>query len=158
VVWIDDHTLAVGLGYRTNGEGIRQLKEFCSDFVDEFVVVPLPHWKGPGDVLHLMSLISPVDHDLAVVYSRLLPVPFREWLLHRGIQLLDVPDSEFETMACNILAVSPRKCIMISGNSKTKQILEDRGVEVWVYGGEEISKKGAGGPTCLTMSLLRERV
>lgn len=156
VVWIDARTLAVGLGYRTNEEGIRQLKELSRGIVDEFIVVPLPHWKGPGDVLHLMSLISPVDHDLAVVYSRLLPVPFREWLLRRSIRLLDVPDSEFETMACNILAVSPRKCIMISGNPQTKQILEDKGIEVWEYGGEEISMKGAGGPTCLTRPLLRE--
>ncbi len=156
VVWIDERTVAVGLGYRTNEEGIRQLKELIRDIVDEFIVVPLPHWKGPGDVLHLMSLISPVDHDLAVVYSRLLPVPFREWLLRRGIQLLDISDSEFETMACNILAVSPRKCIMISGNPQTKQMLGDKGIEVWEYGGEEISMKGAGGPTCLTRPLLRE--
>ncbi len=156
VVWIDACTLAVGLGYRTNEEGIRQLKELTRDMVDEFIVVPLPHWKGPGNVLHLMSLISPVDHDLAVVYSRLLPVPFREWLLRRGIQLLEVSDSEFESMACNILAVSPRKCIMISGNPQIKQLLEDKGVEVWEYGGEDVSKKGAGGPTCLTRPLLRE--
>jgi len=158
VVWIDARTLAVGLGYRTNEEGIRQLKKLIRDIVDEFVVVPLPHWKGPADVLHLMSLISPIDHDLAAVYSRLLPVPFREWLVRRGIQLLEVPDSEFENMACNILAVSPRNCLMISGNSHTKQMLEDKGVEVWEYGGEEISKKGAGGPTCLTRPLLREKV
>lgn len=156
VVWIDERTLAVGLGYRTNEEGIRQLKKLIRDIVDEFIVVPLPHWKGPGDVLHLMSLLSPVDHDLAVVYSRLLPVPFREWLLRRGIRLLEVSDSEYETMACNILAVSPRKCIMIAGNPQTKQMLEDKGIEVWEYGGEDISKKGAGGPTCLTRPLLRE--
>ncbi len=156
VVWIDECTLAVGLGYRTNEEGVRQLKELIKDIVDEFIVVPLPHWTVPGDVLHLMSLLSPIDHDLAVVYSRLLPVPFREWLLRRGIQLLDIPDSEFETMACNILAVSPRKCIMISGNPQTKQMLEDKGIEICEYGGEDISKKGAGGPTCLTRPLLRE--
>jgi N-dimethylarginine dimethylaminohydrolase len=158
LVWFDERTLAVGLGYRTNGEGIRQLKALTRHFVDEFVVVPLPHWKGPDDVLHLMSLISPVDHDLAAVYSRLLPVPFKEWLLRRGIRLLEVPDSEFETMACNILAVSPKKCIMISGNPQTKQMLEDKGIKVWEYAGEEISKKGGGGPTCLTRPLLRERV
>jgi N-dimethylarginine dimethylaminohydrolase len=157
VVWFDERTLTVGLGYRTNEEGIRQLKALTRHFVDEFVVVPLPHWKGPGDVLHLMSLISPVDHGLAVVYSRLLPVSFRDWLVRRGIQLLEVPDSEYETMACNILAVSPRKCIMISGNPQTKKILEDKNIEVWEYGGEEISRKGAGGPTCLTRPLLRER-
>jgi arginine deiminase len=156
VVWVDERTVALGLGYRTNEEGIRQLKELTSEFVDEFIVVPLPHWKGPADVMHLMSLISPIDHDLAVVYSRLMPVPFRKWLLDRGIQLLDVPDSEFETMACNILAVSPRKCLMISGNPETKQMLEDKGAEVREYKGEEISIKGAGGSTCLTRPLRRE--
>lgn len=158
IVWLDERILAVGRGYRTNDEGIRQLKELTRDFIDEFVVVPLPHWKGPEDVMHLMSLISPVDRDLAVVYSRLLPVPFREHLLQRGIKLIEVPDEEFETMACNILAVAPRKCVMISGNPHTKKMLKDEGVEVWEYRGEEISKKGAGGPTCLTQPLLRERI
>lgn len=156
VVWIDKRTLAVGRGYRTNDQGIRQLKELTAGFVDELVVVSLPHWQGPADVLHLMSLISPIDYNLAVVYSRLLPVSFREWLLARGIELLEVPDSEYERMACNILAVAPRKCIMLSGNARTKKMLEDEGVEVWEYSGKEISFKGAGGPTCLTRPLLRK--
>jgi N-dimethylarginine dimethylaminohydrolase len=156
VVWVDEHTLAVGQGYRTNDEGIRQLRQLTAGFVDELVVVPLPHWNGPDDVLHLMSLISPIDHNLAVVYSKLLPVPFREWLLVRQIKLLEVPDAEYETMACNILAVAPRKCIMLSGNPRTKAMLEAEGVEVWEYEGEEISRKGAGGPTCLTRPILRE--
>ena len=156
VVWLDERTLAVGRGYRTNDEGIRQLKELTSDIIDEYVVVPLPHWKGPEDVMHLMSLISPVDHGLAVVYSNLLPVPFLERLLKRGIKLLDVPDDEFETMGCNILAMAPGKCVMVSGNPQMKRMLEHEGVEVWEYAGEEISRKGAGGPTCLTQPLLRE--
>ena len=156
LVWMDERTVAVGSGYRTNQEGIRQLKEFTDGLVDEFIVVPLPHWKGPEDVMHLMSLISPVRHDLAVVYPRLLPVPFRDWLMKRGIQLIEVPDSEFETMACNILAVRPGMCLMIEGNPRTKQMLEAEGIEVLEYKGEEISKKGAGGPTCLTRPLLRE--
>jgi len=157
VVWIDRRTVAVGLGYRTNEEGIRQLKTLTTNLVNEYVVVPLPHWEGPDDVMHLMSLISPVDQDLAVVYSRLLPVPFREWLLQRGIRLLEVPDSEYETMGCNIFTVAPRKCIMISGNPQTKRMLEEKGIEVFEYQGEEISRKGAGGPTCLTRPLLRVR-
>jgi arginine deiminase len=157
LVWIDERTVAVGLGYRTNEEGVRQIKELTSDSVDEYVMVPLPHWKGPEDVMHLMSLISPVRRDLAVVYSRLLPVPFREWLLQREIRLLEVPDSEFETMGCNVLAVAPGECIMISGNPQTKRLLEEAGVHVYEYEGEEISRKGAGGPTCLTRPLLREK-
>lgn len=155
VVILDERTLAVGQGYRSNNEGIRQMKELTRGFIEEFVVVPLPHWQGPDDVLHLMSFISPVDHDLAVVYSRIMPVPFREWLLRRRIKLLEVPDSEYETMACNILAVAPRKCIMLAGNHRTKKLLEDEGVEIWEYKGEHISKKGAGGPTCLTRPLMR---
>jgi len=156
VVWFDERTLAVGRGYRTNYEGIRQLKELTADLIDEFVVVPLPHWQGPSDCLHLMSLISPVDRNLAVVYSKLLPVSFREWLINRGIKLLEVPDSEFPTMACNVLTLAPSKYIMISGNPQTKEMLENEGAQVWEYDGEEISLKGAGGPTCLTRPILRE--
>jgi N-dimethylarginine dimethylaminohydrolase len=158
VVWLDERSVAVGWGYRTNSEGIRRFKELTKDLVDEFMVVPLPHWEGSDDVMHLMSLISPVHHDLAVVYSRLLPVPFREWLLNRGIRLLEVPDSEFETMACNVLAVAPGQCVMIAGNPQTKRLLEGASVEVYEYKGEEISRKGAGGPTCLTRPILREQI
>lgn len=157
IVWFDKRTLAVGLGYRTNQEGVRQLKTLLPDELDECIEVPLPHWEGPEGVMHLMSLISPVRRDLAVVYSRLLPVPFREWLQKRGIRIIEVPDSEFETMACNVLALASRHCIMIEGNPATRRMLEDAGVEVHEYRGEEISRKGAGGPTCLTRPLFRKR-
>jgi len=156
VVWLGHNRLAVGLGYRTNAEGIRQLEELTKDLVEEFVVVPLIHWSGPEDVLHLMSMISPIDRDTVVVHSRLLPVPFRQWLIERGMKLIDIPDDEYATMACNILALAPRKCIMIEGNPKTKQMLENEGCTVWEYKGQEISKVGSGGPTCLTRPLLRE--
>lgn len=156
IVWLDEKTLAVGQGYRTNAEGIRQLKNLTADLVDEFIVVPLVHWSGPADVLHLMSMISPIDNDLAVVYSRLMPVPFRQYLIERGMTLVEVPDDEYDTMACNILATAPRKCIMLDGNPKTRARLEEKGVEVRVFRGDNISHLGAGGPTCLTRPLLRQ--
>jgi len=155
IVWFDERTLAVGEGYRTNAEGIRQLKELTSGLVDEFIVVSLPHWNGPGDVLHLMSMISPIDRDIAAVYSRLMPVRFREWLLDREMELIEIPDSEYDSMACNILATAPRRCVMLAGNSITKRLLEEAGAVVREYVGDEISKKGAGGPTCLTRPLRR---
>jgi len=158
VFWVDERTLAVGRGYRTNDEGIRQLRLLLGDSVDELIVVPLPHWRGPGDVMHLMSLVSPVDRDLAVVYSPLLPVPFRELLLDRGIRLVEVPDQEFETMGTNVLAVKPRVCIALAGNLITRQRLQAAGAIVAGYEGGEISVKGAGGPTCLTRPLSRRKV
>ena len=156
VVWIDERTLAVGRGYRTNDEGIRQLRQLLKDLVDEIVVVPLPHWRGPSDVLHLMSLISPIAYQLALVYSRLLPVPFREWLLAREITLLEVPDEEYDSMGCNVLAMAPQKCLLLAGNPRTTALLINAGVEVWEYAGAEISLQGAGGPTCLTRPIWRE--
>ena len=155
LIWLDGRTLAAGLGARTNAEGIRQLEALVGRFFDELIVVPLPDYPGRHDVLHLMSLISPVDRDLAVVYSRLLPDEFRETLRDRGIQLVEVPDDEFETMGCNVLALGPRECLMLSGNPKTRAALEKAGASVRVYDGVEISLKGGGGPTCLTRPLVR---
>jgi len=146
----------VGQGYRTNAEGIRQFRDLLADSIGDLLVVPLPHWRGPGDVFHLMSVLSPIDTDLALVYSPLLPVPFRQALIERGIDLVEVPDEEFESMGCNVLAVAPRCCIALAGNPLTRARLEAAGATVDVYEGAEISVKGAGGPTCLTRPLLRD--
>jgi len=155
LIWLDERTLAIGRGYRSNAEGIRQLRAMVGESVD-VIEVPLPHWHGQSDVMHLMSLISPIDRDLAVVYSRLLAVPFREWLLERGLRLVEVPDQEFETMGTNVLALAPRRCLMLAGNPITRRAIEEAGGEVLEYEGSEISVKGAGGPTCLTRPLVRQ--
>lgn len=155
LIWLDDRTVAVGEGYRTNAEGIRQVGVLLEHLVDEVITVPLPHWAGPQDCLHLMSLVSPIDNDLAVVYSPLLPVPFRRQLERRGIRLVEVPEGEFDTMGCNVLAVGPRQCLMLEGNPITRQRLEEAGATVMTYVGSEISLKGGGGPTCLTRPLVR---
>ncbi len=156
VVWVGPRTLAVGLGYRTNEEGIRQLGEILGDSIDELLIVPLPHWRGEDDVFHLMSIFSPLDLDLALVYLPLLPVPFRAALIAIGLELIEVPDAEYDTMACNVLAVAPRRCIALAGNPETRRRLEAAGVTVHEYAGDEISVKGAGGPTCLTRPLVRD--
>jgi N-dimethylarginine dimethylaminohydrolase len=155
VAWLDLNTLAVGHTYRTNEEGIRQLKSLLEPKGIEVIVVELPHYKGKEDVFHLMSILSPVDKNLAVVYSPLMPIKFRNELLQRGIQLIDVPDGEFESMGCNVLAVGPRDCLMVDGNPITKKLLENAGCQVFSYKGHEISVKGGGGPTCLTRPMER---
>src|SRR6059058_4383858 len=156
VCWIDERTLAVGRGYRTNAAGIEQLRDLVRDCVDEVVVVPLPHWHGPEDVFHLMSIVSPIDRNLFLVYAPLMPVPFREVLLSRGIELVEVPTPEFETLGCNALAIAGREVLMVAGNPVTRARLEQAGVTVHEFAGREICLKGGGGPTCLTRPLARE--
>jgi N-dimethylarginine dimethylaminohydrolase len=155
VAWLDENTLAVGHTYRTNVEGIEQLKKLLEPKGVKIIVAELPHYKGQHDVFHLMSILSPIDADLAVVYSPLMPIKFRNYLIEKGFDFVEVPDDEFESMGCNVLAIEPRKCIMVEGNPKTQKLLEDAGCEVQVYSGNEISVKGGGGPTCLTRPLQR---
>lgn len=155
VAWLDQNTLAVGHTYRTNEAGIDQLKALLHPKGIEVIVVELPHYKGKEDVFHLMSILSPVDKNLAVVYSPLMPIKFRNELLGRGFQLIEVPEEEFESMGCNVLAVSPRDCLMVDGNPITKKLLEEAGCQVIAYKGNEISVKGGGGPTCLTRPMKR---
>lgn len=155
VAWLDEKTLAVGHTYRTNYEGIKQLKAFLGPLGVKVIVAELPHYKGKQDVFHLMSILSPVDKNLAVVYSPLMPINFRNELQHRGYELVEVPEEEFESMGCNVLAIAPRKCIMVDGNPITKIRMEEAGCIVQTYKGDEISVKGGGGPTCLTRPLVR---
>ncbi|MBI2813391.1 MAG: hypothetical protein HYX71_03845 [Opitutae bacterium] len=155
VAWVDPRTLAVARGYRTNDEGIRQLRELVGPGV-EVVVVPLPHFRGPADVFHLMSVYSPLAPDLALVHSPLMPIPFRELLLARGIRLVEVAPEEFDTLGCNVLAVAPHVCVLAAGNPRTRRELIAAGCEVHELAGEEIARKGGGGPTCLTRPLGRE--
>jgi N-dimethylarginine dimethylaminohydrolase len=155
VAWLDENTLAVGHTYRSNEDGIKQLTELLVPLGVRVITVPLPHYKGPADVFHLMSILSPVDTNLAVVYSPLMPIAFRNLLLGQGYQLIEVPNEEFDSMGCNVLAIAPRICLMVDGNPITRAALEKAGCAVWVYKGEDISVKGGGGPTCLTRPVYR---
>jgi N-dimethylarginine dimethylaminohydrolase len=152
-VWLDERTLLVGRGYRTNDAGILALQELLPDV--EVVAFDLPHYHGAGEVLHLMSFLSPLDADLAVVYLPLMPVRLVEMLRDRGLEFVEVPDEEFETMGPNVLALAPRVALALEGNAETRRRMEAAGVDVRVYKGDEISRKGDGGPTCLTRPLLR---
>lgn len=153
-LWLDERTLVVGRSYRTNDEGIRQLRR-ALDGIADVIALPLPHWRGRNDILHLLSLISPVSENLAVCYPPLMPIPLVELLEARGIEMLAIPDEEFKTQACNVLAVAPNRVIMLAGNPLTARRLRERGVEVWEYEGQEISFNRDGGPTCLTRPILR---
>ena len=153
-IWIDDHHAAVGLGPRTNAEGIRQLKEILGSSV-ELHVVMLPEPKHPDDVLHLMSIISPLDKDLALIYKPFMPISFLNWLSNLGIKFVEVSDNEYPLMGCNVLATSPRSIIMLEQLPGVQSDLERAGCKIRTYKGIEISRKGEGGPTCLTRPLKR---
>ena len=124
--------------------------------MDDIISVPLPHWLGPENCLHLMSNVSPIDDNLFLIYPKLLPVKFIKFLKSLNIKLIRVPDKEYQSMACNVLSLAPKKCIMMSGNPITKALLESNKVEVFTYDGSEVSLKGSGGPTCLTRPIYRQ--
>jgi N-dimethylarginine dimethylaminohydrolase len=155
LLWVDHDTLAVGQGFRTNAEGLRQLRAALAPLHVTVLPVELPYYTGPAACLHLLSLISIVDIDLAVVYPPLLAVPFWQELQRRGFRLVEVPADEFVTMGPNVLALAPGKCLMLEGNPFTQRRLEQAGCAVQTYRGNEISLKAEGGPTCLTRPLLR---
>ena len=152
-VWLDERTLLVGIGYRTNEAALAALARRFPGV--DVLAFDLPHWNGRGEVMHLMSFISPLDRDLALVYPRIAPVRLLALLAERGIAVVEVPDEEFETQGPNVLALGPRQALALDGNPETRRRMERAGVDVVVYRGEEISKKGDGGPTCLTRPLLR---
>ncbi len=154
LVWLDRQTLVAGVGYRTNVEGCRQLQKLCGDDVS-VLMYDMPHYKGRTDVFHLMSVLSPLDHDLAVVYLPLMPVRLVELLEDRGIGFVHVPDVEFDTMGCNVLALGPRHAMSVAGNPVTVERMRDVGVRVEVIDGFDICRKGEGGPTCMTRPLVR---
>lgn len=152
--WLDDHTLAVGRTYRTNHAAIDQLRAVLAGGGVSVESFDLPHDQGPEFCLHLMSVVSPVREDLAVVYERLAPVALLQALRQRGIQTVSVPDEDYPTLGCNVLAVAPGVVVLAKGNEATARLLRHHGVEVHEYEASEINK-GEGGPTCLTRPLLR---
>jgi len=155
LLWLDHNTLAVGQGFRTNHAGLQQLREALAGLGVEVIPVPLPYFGGAEACLHLMSLISVIDHDLAVVYPPLLPVPFWQLLQERGFQFVEVPAEEFPTMGPNVLALAPRQCLMLEKSPITRARLEKAGCQVRTLKGDEMSFKAEGGPTCLTRPILR---
>lgn len=155
LLWLDRDTLAAGLGFRTNAEGLRQLAAALGPIGVSVLPVELPYFGGPEACLHLLSLISIVDRGLAVVYPDLLSVPFWSELGRRGFRRVLVPREEFATMGTNVLALRPGRCLMIEGNPITAQRLRGAGCEVITYRGNEISLKAEGGPTCLTQPIQR---
>ena len=150
--WLRPDLLCLGRTLRTNGEGIRQLAAIVGGDVRVFDV---PYWRGDSELIHLLSVISPVADDLAVVYLPLLPVGLWELLRDLGVRTVAVPEVEFPTLGCNVLAVRPGVCVVADGNPATRRALEAAGCEVHAYAALEIGINGSGGPTCLTRPLLR---
>ena len=151
--WLRPDLLCIGRTLRTNSEGVRQLSEIVGGDIRVFDV---PYWRGPIELIHLLSVISPVADDLAVVFLPLLPVGLWELLNELGIRMLEVPEKEFGTLGCNVLAVRPGVVIVAEGNPVTAAALVAAGCEVHTYPATEIGINGSGGPTCMTRPILRD--
>jgi N-dimethylarginine dimethylaminohydrolase len=155
-VWLRNGLLAIGRTLRTNDAGAQQLASLVEREGAEARVVDLPYWRGPAELVHLMSVISPVADDLAVVYRPLLPAGLWQLLEEIGVHVVDVPDEEYPTLGCNVLAVRPGVVVVADGNPRTRHALEAAGCEVYGYPATEIGINGSGGPTCMTRAIWRE--
>jgi dimethylargininase len=155
VFWLDNNLLAVGIGYRTNATGADQLATFVRPQDIQVIRTELPHWHGPDECLHLLSLISPVAERTAVVYAPLISTPFMQLLQALDWTLINIPEEEFATQGTNSLALAPGKVLMLEENRGTRQLLEQAGIEVLTYRGLHLSHNRQGGPTCLTRPLWR---
>ena len=151
--WLRPDLLCIGRTLRTNAAGADQLARLVGGDVRTF---DLPYWRGPAELIHLLSVISPIADDLAVVYLPLLPVGLWELLRDLGIRLLAVPDEEFGTLGCNVLAVRPGVVIVAEGNPAIRAAMAAAGCEVHTYPATEIGLNGSGGPTCMTRPILRD--
>ena len=154
-MWLDEKTFLVGQSFRTNEEGFRQFVEALNPLGVDVIPVDLPYWEGKDACLHLQSLISLVDEKVAVVFKKYMAVNLIKLLENRGFDLIDVPEEEFMTMGPNILAIRPGVVLTIEGNPITKQRMEQKGIQVHTYQGNELSLKAEGGATCLTRPLWR---
>ena len=150
--WLRPDLFCIGRTLRSNDDGVRQLAALVGGDVRVFDV---PYWRGPAELIHLMSLISPVADDLAVVFLPLLPVGLWRLLGDLGTRMVEVPEEEFLTLGPNVLAVRPGVVILAAGNPRTEAALVDAGCEVHTYAATEIGVNGSGGPTCMTRSILR---
>jgi N-dimethylarginine dimethylaminohydrolase len=151
--WMRPDLLCIGRSLRTNRAGAAQLAEIVGGRVEVFDV---PYWHGPAEVLHLLSVISPVADDLAVVFPQLLPAGLQELLAELGVRTIAVDEQEFRTLGCNVLAVRPGVVIVAAGNPRISSALAAAGCEVHTFEGSEIALNGSGGPTCLTRPILRD--
>ena len=153
--WLDDRTIALGLGYRTNRAGAAALQRLLEPEGVHVETYDMPHDQGPAYVLHLQSFLSAATEDLYVIYEPLAPVRLLQDIRARGIDWIAIDRDSYMAMGCNILAVRPGVVVMVDAAPAVRRELERRGVEVHVYDGSELSLKGDGGPTCLTAPLLR---
>jgi len=151
-LWLRPDVFCVGRSLRTNDSGARQLAALVGGDVR---IVDLPYWRGPAELVHLLSVISPVADDLAVVFPPLLPVGIWELLGDLGIRTIEVPEEEYGTLGCNVLAVRPGVVVVADGNPATARALAAAGCEVHAVPATEIGLNGSGGPTCLTRPIRR---
>ena len=157
MLWLDDKTLLIGLGFRTNQKGVNQIREFLEPKGISVLQFDLPYDQGKEACLHLESIISGIGPKAFLVYPKYMPVALMQELEKRKYKIIEIPDDEYPTMGVNVLAIKPGVLLSIEGNPKTKQILEKNGFKVYTYPGDEISYKAEGGPTCLTLPLLRDK-
>ena len=131
-----DGTVWVGLGGRTNEDGMRQLAEHLAPFGVEAVGVPVSR------VLHLKSGVTALPDGTVIGYEPLVDDP-AQWP-----SFLGVPEAE----GAHVVLLDASTVLMSSSAPATHRLLEDRGLRVVAVDISEFEKL-EGCVTCLSVRL-----
>ncbi len=163
-VYLDEETVMMGFGTRSNEAGVNMVKDvMLGKAVEEFVAVPLPHFR-----VHLDGAIMVISPDLALFHEGSLGLfPsyvyneegvkltfLRDYLNEKGVELIYANDTEIRMFGTNIVGVGGGKCVSYEWNERIMGLLEDRGFDVIGIPGSQLSI-GGGGPHCMTAPILR---
>jgi len=163
MVWIDDISVILAVGLRGNMEGLRQVEQVLRNHgVEDIHIAHLPGYLyerkrqvgGSSGIFHLDMTFGMAYYKIGVLWPGGVGYDTILWLESKGVDIIEVPDEELNMCAANLLPIAPKKVIVSSINLKVTRELRKRGIDVIELDLSEFAK-GGGGPTCLTLPLIR---
>jgi len=167
-VWLDEETLMIGYGPRTNEEAVKKvLMEGLGKTFKNLIAVPLPgrrvHLDGALMILSDKIAVTRIE-DISMYPSkmymedgRIKIINLAKWLMEKGYELITVNDREDRMFGANLVAIGEMKVLSYLWNRRIMRELEKRGFDVIGVEGYELVK-GGGGLHCMILPIERESI
>ncbi len=150
VHYVDDETLAIGVGARSTLEGIKEAEGTLRGL--GLTIIPV---EFPEGYLHLDLLFVVIGDRICVACIEMLPPSFLEMLKHKKFTMLEVSKEEAMELKSNVLSLDEKTVLSFRENRRLNDKLEALGFEV-LKPEINIFTRGGGGPRCLTFPLERD--